>query len=143
MKILVFDNTQMVIRGESLYCAAGTGIFVHELRSFGHEVTMFGQMVYDNNSSSSFDIQKAGVLTAGLTAKGGGKVINYLLLYLKASVYIVKSDFVYFFIRHRTSILALSAVFLEKNTGYTLEVIKESEIIFQKHYIVGQQPFLQ
>ena len=97
MRILVFDNTQMIIRGNSLFCAEGTGAFVHELHSYGHQVTMFGQMVHDSNSSSSFDIQKAGVFTAGLTAKKGGRVINYLLLYLKATVYILKSDFAYFF----------------------------------------------
>lgn len=96
MKILLYDNTQMIVKSGRYYCATGTGEFAKELVQLGHDVTMFGQQVEDSSSTSSFDILSAGVIVAGMGRKSN-KVLSYLLLYLKSIKYILTSDFVYLF----------------------------------------------
>lgn len=96
MRILLFDNSQMVKRNNRYYCFSMTGGFAKELVDMGHKVTMYGQHIDDPNSISSFDIQKNGIKTAGLR-RYKSKLFSYLLLYLHATKYILTSDFVYFF----------------------------------------------
>ena len=96
MRILLYDNTQMIVKSGRYYCASGTGDFAQELVQLGHNVTMFGQQIEDKSSTSSFDILSAGVRVAGMGRKSN-KILSYLLLYLKSIKYILKSDYVYLF----------------------------------------------
>ncbi len=96
MRILLFDNSQMVKRNNRYYCFSMTGGFAKELVDMGHDVTMYGQHIEDPNSISSFDIQENGIKTAGLR-RYKSKLFSYLLLYTHAIKYILSSDFVYFF----------------------------------------------
>ena len=96
MKILLFDNTQMICRDGRLYCVEGTGKFAKELVSLGNEVTMFGQNVDNPASISNFDIEANGIKTQSYR-RGKVKVWDYLKLYFHALMAAFKSDFVYLF----------------------------------------------
>lgn len=96
MKILLFDNTQMICRNGRLYCVEGTGKFAKELVSLGNEVTMFGQNVDNPASISNFDIEANGIKTQSYR-RGRIKVCDYLVLYFNALKAALKSDFVYLF----------------------------------------------
>jgi len=106
MKILLFDNTQMIRREGRLYCVEGTGKFAKELVDLGNEVTMFGQNVDDSASISDFDIEANGIKTQSYR-RGKIKVWDYLKLYFHALLATSKSDFVYLFYPTSYSYFAL------------------------------------
>lgn len=96
MKVLLFDNTQMICREGRMYCVDGTGRFAKELVDLGHEVTMFGQNISDPASISNFDIEANGIKVKSYR-RGRIKVWDYLVLYFYALKAAFKSDFVYLF----------------------------------------------
>lgn len=96
MKILLFDNTQMICREGRLHCVEGTGKFAKELVSLGNEVTMFGQNVDDPAGISNFDIEANGIKTQSYQ-RGKIKVWDYLKLYTHALIAAFKTDYVYLF----------------------------------------------
>lgn len=96
MRILLFDNTQMICREGRMCCVDGTGKFAKELVGLGHEVTMFGQNIIDPASISNFDIEANGIKTQSYR-RGKIKVWDYLKLYFHALIAAFKSDFVYLF----------------------------------------------
>lgn len=106
MKILLFDNTQMIRREGRLYCVEGTGKFAKELVGLGNEVTMFGQNIVDPSSISNFDIEANGINVKSYS-RGKVKVWDYLKLYFHALLAASKSDFVYLFYPTSYSYFAL------------------------------------
>lgn len=116
MKILLFDNTQMIVRSRKFFCATGTGEFAKELVDLGHDVTMFGQQIEDTTSASSFDIINSGVKVAGLR-RYNSKIVSYLLLYVVSIKYVVRADFIYLFYPTSYRYLPLICKFLGKKYG--------------------------
>jgi len=116
MNILLYDNTQMIIRGDRYYCAKGIGKFADELVQMGNEVVMFGQQVVDPTSTSSFDILGAGVKVAGLR-RFKSKLFSYLMLYGVSIKYILKSDFVYIYYPTSYRYIPFVCRFLGKKYG--------------------------
>ena len=48
MKILLFDNAGMNYQNGDYYIDKKTGEFAKELKSFGHEITFFGQIIHNS-----------------------------------------------------------------------------------------------
>ena len=116
MNILLYDNTQMVVKNGRYYCASGTGGFAQELVQLGNNVTMYGQQVTDPSSTSSFDIIAAGIKVAGLR-RNKNKILSYLMLYINSIKFIAKSDFVYFFYPTSYRYLPFVCLLLGKKYG--------------------------
>lgn len=140
MRILLFDNTQMIVKFGRYYCATGTGEFAQELVQLGHNVTMYGQQVEDKSSTSSFDILSAGVNVSSMGRKSN-KLLSYLLLYLKSVKYIIKSDFVYFFYPTSYRYLPIVCRLLGKKYGLYVrgdENVdnKFSKFLYKKAFVV-------
>lgn len=96
MRVLLLDNTGLTPLNGSLCCEPKTGKFASDLKSLGHDVTMYGQIVEDNCNIHSFDIVNNSISVVGYLRKKN-KLINYIFLYLMVIPQILKSDFVYIF----------------------------------------------
>lgn len=96
MKILLIDNSSLTPVAGKLCCETKTGQFAKELKNLGHQVTMYGQVVETKNTVHTFDLEKNGVNTIGISRKKI-KLINYIFLYFLIIPRIINSDFVYIF----------------------------------------------
>lgn len=140
MRILVYDNTQMTMRGGRYFCASETGKFAQELANLGNDVTMFGQQIEDATSTSSFDILSGGIKTAGLK-RYKSKLYSYLLLYLLSIKYIARANFIYFFYPTSFKYLPYVCRLLGKKFGLYIRGTKGvdnsfSKMLYKRAYVV-------
>lgn len=95
-KILFFDNSALTLKCNNLLCENKTGQFAAELKKLGNKVTMFGQVVENENTVHAFNLEKNGIDVICIKRKKN-KIINYLILYVLMIPKIIKADFVYIF----------------------------------------------
>lgn len=116
MKILLIDNSSLTPIGESLCCEPKTGGFALELQNLGNQVTMYGQIVKQENNIHSFDIENHDISVVGYMRKKN-KLINYIFLYLMVIPNIIKSDFIYIFYPSAFKYVAILCWLLGKPYG--------------------------
>ena len=96
MKILLLDNSGINYENGEYFIDKRTGEFAEDLKNLGHDITFFGQIIYNSNTHTHvYSILKNGMHTCGLRRRN--KILTYVLLYLKSIPVILRSDFVYMF----------------------------------------------
>lgn len=140
MKILIFDNSAFNIIEGDFCCEPKTGLFVTELQALGHEVIMFGQILETDDTVLTYKLKEKGISVVALKRKRN-KIINYILLYLRAIPEIIKSDFVYIFYPNAFKYIALLCVLLFKKYGLYIRAQqrlndKASHLIYKKAFTV-------
>jgi len=116
MKILLFDNSSLTPKDGDYCCEPKTGLFAKELLNFGLDVTMFGQKVKAVDTVQTFKLNENGIKIASLNRRNN-KIINYILLYLRAIPEIIKSDFVYIFYPNAFKFIAFLCILFCKKYG--------------------------
>ncbi len=95
-KILLLDNSSLTPLDGDFCCETKTGEFASELKVLGNEVTMYGQLVKEENTVHAYNLNNKEINVVGVKRKKN-KIINYLVLYFLAIPEILKADFVYIF----------------------------------------------
>jgi glycosyltransferase involved in cell wall biosynthesis len=131
MKILLFDNSSLNIMDCDFSCEPKTGIFATELNGFGHEVTMFGQIVEADNTVLTYKLKEKGIRIAALKRRKN-KIINYILLYLRTIPEIIKSDFIYIFYPNAFKYTAILCILFRKKYGLYIRCENNLEDYFSK-----------
>lgn len=140
MRVLLLDNASLTPLNGSLCCEPKTGGFALELQSLGHRITMYGQIVEDNNNIHSFDVVGSGISVVGYTRKKN-KFINYLFLYLMVIPQILKNDFIYIFYPNSFKYISIICWLLCKPYGLYIRgqndfESKTSKYIFKKSKVI-------
>lgn len=140
MKILLIDNSSLTPVNDSLCCEPKTGGFSSELKSLGHQVTMYGQIIEDKNNIHSFDILKNDICVVGYKRKKN-KFINYIFLYLMIIPQIIKNDFIYIFYPNSFKYISILCWILNKPYGLYIRgendlCSKESKYIYKKSKVI-------
>ena len=116
MKILLIDNSSLTPVDGTLCCEPKTGGFALELKQLGNKVTMYGQIVAQENNIHSFDIIKNNISVVGYR-RNKNKLINYIFLYLMVIPQILRSDFIYIFYPSAFKYIAMLCWLLGKPYG--------------------------
>lgn len=140
MKILLFDNSSLTPKDGDYCCEPKTGLFAKELVNLGFNITMYGQKVNAVDTVHTFKLNENGIKIAGLR-RSKNKLLNYILLYLRAIPEIIKSDFVYIFYPNAFKYIALLCIIFRKRYGLYIRGEqnlndKASQLIFKKAFTV-------
>lgn len=141
MKISLFNNSAFLISKNDFCTEIATGKFAKELQSLGNEVTFYGQFLSNvENTTDTFRVLENGIAIKGIERKKN-KVLNYLILYLKAIPEIYRSDFIYFFYPTAYRFLIFFAIIFRKKYGLYIRGIDdikkiESHIFYKGAYHV-------
>ncbi len=140
MKILLIDNSSLTPVYGVLCCEPKTGDFARELKDLGNQVTMYGQVVSNDNNIHAFDIKGNGVGVIGYS-RLKYKIINYVFLYLFVIPQILKNDFVYIFYPSAFKYTAILCWLLGKPYGLYVRGqndldSKSSKFIYKKSKVI-------
>ena len=141
MKILLFDNSALIKRGDDFCVEMGTGRFAKELQDLENDVKFFGQILPETDvSNDNFQLKENGIGVKGIVRKNN-KILSYLSLYIKAIPEIITSDFVYFFYPTALRFLIFIAIFFKKKYGIYIRGADdienfESKIFYKNAFVV-------
>lgn len=141
MKILLFDNSGMNFQDGDYLIEPKTGSFAKELKELGNDVTFYGQFLpATKNNIHVFGIKKNGLKALGYRRKRS-KLLNYILLYIKAIPFVIKSDFLYFFYPNAFKYLIFICILFKKKYGLYIRSQnslnnKYSHFIYKRAYTV-------
>lgn len=116
MKILLIDNSGLTPYKSGYCCEPNTGNFAYDLKSLNNDITMYGQKIKSGNSVHIFNIEERGINIVGLK-RISNKLLNYVLLYLRAIPEIISSDFVYLFYPNSFKYIPCLCKILHKRYG--------------------------
>lgn len=140
MKILLFDNSGMNYENGDYFIDKKTGEFAEELKSLGHEITFFGQIIHNSKKHTHvYGIIANGMKVCGLRRRN--KIMTYIMLYLKSIPALLKSDFVYMFYPNAFKYVALFCRLTSKKYGLYIRGMqgidnKGSQMIYKNAYTV-------
>lgn len=124
MKIIIFNNSGIVLKNNDYHVDIRTGLFAKELKKLGHDVVFFGQYITSTeNTISKFRIIDNDLKVRGLIRKKN-KWINYILLYTNAAVEIFRSDFIYIFYPSSYRLFAYWAKLIGRKYGLYIRGMK-------------------
>lgn len=138
MKILLFDNSSLTPSNNDFCCEPKTGLFASELLDLGNEIIMYGQKVKAIDTVHTYKLNEKGIRVVGLYRKKN-KLINYILLYLRAIPEIFKADFVYIFYPNAFKYIAVFCILFGKRYG--LYIRGEQSLDDKVSYLIYKKAF--
>ncbi len=137
MKILLFNNSEIIFSNNDHCVETRTGEFAKELESLGHKVVFYGQILDPlPNTADIYPLSANGLEVKG-SKRFKSKLLTYFLLYLKAIPAIYKADFVYMFYPNSLRFLLFFLSIFNKKFGLYIRGIddlknKESHFFYKK-----------
>ena len=116
MRILIIDNSSIIVKDGRHYTNALNGLFIDELIALGNCLTYFQFNSTNSNNISSFDLEEHGVECISLTPRKN-KFLTYLTSYIKVIKVIKASDFVYLYYPNSFKYVAVLCTMIRKRYG--------------------------
>lgn len=119
MKILIIDNSSIVLKNSNYSIFRNTGEFGLELKELNNEIEYYQFVSINNEAISTFDLNKNNIkYTYSKIYKS--KLLSYLIAYLRGIIRILKNDFVYMYYPNSFSFLLLFCILIKKDYGVYL-----------------------
>ncbi len=120
MKILVINNSGIILQNEGLYIFKADGEVLLHLKESGHKVEIFQRkIIIESTTVATFNVAEYDIKTTAVTTFKP-KIINYIYCYLAGIWRILQNDFVYIYFPNNFKWLGLIARLLGKEYGFYL-----------------------